>query len=195
MAKAWYIIHTYSGHENKVKSAVETKIRNLMEHNKELAERFGDIKIPTEEDPYRTKDGKLKVRHRKKLPGYVLINVELDDETWSIVKSTPGVTKFIGTHDSKKNKDIPKPLSEAEVYELLNEGQKSAEVVPGAIKRAPVEIRFNVGEHVKVIDGPFNNFAGVVEEVFPEKGRVRVKVEIFGRGTPVELDYLQVGKM
>ena len=195
MAKAWYIIHTYSGHENKVKSAVETKIRNLMEHNKELAERFGDIKIPTEEDPYRTKDGKLKVRLRKKLPGYVLINVELDDETWSLVKSTPGVTNFIGIHDSKKNKDIPKSLSEAEVYELLNEGHKSAEAVPGAIKRVPVEIRFNVGEHVKVIDGPFNNFTGVVEEVFPEKGRVRVKVEIFGRGTPVELDYLEVGKM
>jgi len=195
MAKAWYIIHTYSGHENKVKSAVETKIRNLMEHNKELAERFGDIKIPTEEDPYRTKDGKLKVRLRKKLPGYVLINVELDDETWSLVKSTPGVTKFIGIHDSKKNKDIPKSLSEAEVYELLNEGHKSAEVTPGTIKRAPVEIRFNVGEHVKVIDGPFNNFTGIVEEVFPDKGRVRVKVEIFGRGTPVELDYLEVGKM
>lgn len=195
MAKSWYIIHTYSGHENKVKSAIETKIRNLMEHDREVAERFGDIKIPTEEDPYRTKDGKLKVRHRKKLPGYVLVNVELDDETWSLVKSTPGVTNFIGTHDSKKNKAIPKPLSEAEVYELLNEGTKAPEALPGAPKRPHVEIRFNVGEHVKVIDGPFNNFTGVIEEVFPDKGRVRVKVEIFGRGTPVELDYLQVGKM
>ncbi len=194
MAKEWYIIHTYSGHENKVKSAIETKIRNLMEHNRELAEQFGEIKIPTEEDPYRTKDGKLKVRHRKKLPGYVLINVELNDETWSIVKSTPGVTKFIGSHDAKKNKEIPKPLSEAEVFELLNEGVKTGEV-PQGIKRVVPEIRFTVGEHVKVIDGPFSNFTGVIEEVFPEKGRVRVKVEIFGRGTPVELDYLQVGKM
>jgi transcription termination/antitermination protein NusG len=166
-----------------------------MEHDREVAERFGDIKIPTEEDSYRSKDGKLKIRHRKKLPGYVLINVELDDETWSLVKSTPGVTNFIGTHDSKKNKAIPKPLSEAEVYELLNEGTKAPEAIAGAPKRPHMEIRFNVGEHVKVIDGPFNNFTGVIEEVFPDKGRVRVKVEIFGRGTPVELDYLQVGKM
>lgn len=193
MAKEWYILHTYSGHENKVKSAIETKIRNLMEHNRELAERFGDIKIPTEEDPYRTKDGKLKVRLRKKLPGYVLVNVDLNDETWAIVKSTPGVTKFVGSHDAKKNKEIPKPLSEAEVFDLLSDGARHAEPVQG--KRAPVEIRFVAGEHVKVIDGPFNNFTGIVEEVFPDKGRVRVKVEIFGRGTPVELDYLQVGKM
>jgi transcriptional antiterminator NusG len=194
MAKSWYIIHTYSGHENKVKSAIETKIRNLMDHDRELAEKFGDIKIPTEEEPYRTKDGKLKTRSRKKLPGYVLINVELDDETWSIVKSTPGVTKFIGTHDARKNKEIPKSLTEAEVFDLLNEGAKAGEV-PQIGKRQAPEIRFSVGEHVKVIDGPFNNFTGIIEEVFPDKGRVRVKVEIFGRGTPVELDYLQVGKM
>ena len=194
MAKAWYILHTYSGHENKVKSAIETKIKNLMEHDRELAEKFGEIKIPTEDDPYRTKDGKLKIRQRKKLPGYVLINVDLDDRTWSLVKSTPGVTSFIGSHDSKTNKEIPKPLSEAEVYDLLNEGPRvTGEVSPS--KRAAPEMRFNVGEHVKVIDGPFNNFSGVVEEVFPEKGRVRVKVEIFGRGTPVELDYLQVVRL
>ena len=194
MAKAWYILHTYSGHENKVKSAIETKIKNLMEHDRELAEKFGDIKIPTEDDPYRTKDGKLKIRQRKKLPGYVLINVDLDDRTWSLVKSTPAVTSFIGAHDSKTNKEIPKPLSEAEVYDLLNEGTKvGGESVSN--KRSAPEIRFNVGEHVKVIDGPFNNFSGVVEEVFPDKGRVRVKVEIFGRGTPVELDYLQVGRI
>ena len=193
MAKAWYILHTYSGHENKVKSQIETKIKNLMEHDRELAEKFGEIKIPTEDDPYRTKDGKLKIRQRKKLPGYVLINVDIDDRTWSLVKSTPGVTSFIGSRDSRSNKEVPKPLSEAEVYDLLNEGPRTGEVLPSR-KSAP-EIRFNVGEHVKVIDGPFNNFSGVVEEVFPEKGRVRVKVEIFGRGTPVELDYLQVGRL
>ena len=196
MAKAWYILHTYSGHENKVKSQIETKIKNLMEHDRELAEMFGEIKIPTEDDPYRSKDGKLKVRQRKKLPGYVLINLDLDERTWSLVKSTPGVTSFIGSRDSRSNKEVPKPLSEAEVYDLLNEGPRAAGVEGSApSKRSAPEIRFTVGEHVKVIDGPFNNFSGVVEEVFPEKGRVRVKVEIFGRGTPVELDYLQVGRL
>ena len=196
MAKEWYILHTYSGHENKVKSAIETKIKNLMEHDRELAEKFGEIKIPTEDDPYRSKDGKLKIRQRKKLPGYVLINVDLDDRTWSLVKSTPGVTSFIGARDSKTNKEVPKPLSEAEVYDLLNEGHRTTgDASAPNSKRAAPEMRFSVGEHVKVIDGPFNNFSGVVEEVFPDKGRVRVKVEIFGRGTPVELDYLQVGRL
>lgn len=195
MAKAWYILHTYSGHENKVKSQIETKIKNLMEHDRELAEMFGEIKIPTEDDPYRSKDGKLKVRQRKKLPGYVLINLDLDERTWSLVKSTPGVTSFIGSRDSRSNKEVPKPLSEAEVYDLLNEGPRVTGEAAPAGKRSAPEIRFTVGEHVKVIDGPFNNFSGVVEEVFPEKGRVRVKVEIFGRGTPVELDYLQVGRL
>ena len=107
----------------------------------------------------------------------------------------PHPSSFIGSRDSRSNKEVPKPLSEAEVYDLLNEGPRATGEAAPAGKRSAPEIRFTVGEHVKVIDGPFNNFSGVVEEVFPEKGRVRVKVEIFGRGTPVELDYLQVGRL
>jgi transcription termination/antitermination protein NusG len=182
MAKHWYVVHTYSGHENKVKIAVENKIRNLG-----FEERIGEIKIPTYEDPYLGKDGKKKVRSKKTLPGYILINMEIDDETWGIVKSTPGVTNFVGGFGSGK----PKPLTDDEVSALLFE--KSTE--KGQKEKVSAAMQFSVGEHVKVIDGPFSNFSGVIEEVYPEKGRVRVKVEIFGRGTPVELDYLQVGEL
>ncbi len=183
MAKKWYVVHTYSGHENKVKIAIENKVRNLS-----LEEMIGDIKIPTYDDPYLSKDGKKKVRSKKILPGYILVNMDLNDESWGIVKSTPGVTNFVGGFGSSE----PKPLSDDEVSALLFEkgtGKSTKD-------RAAVHlVEFIVGEHVKVVDGPFSSFNGVVEEVYPAKGRVRVKVEIFGRGTPVELDYLQVGKI
>lgn len=178
----WYVVHTYSGHENKVKVAIEHKIRNLGYEG-----RIGEIKIPTYDDPYLDKKGKKKVRVKKTLPGYILVNMDLDDETWSIVKSTPGVTNFVGGFGDGK----PKPLSEDEVSALLFES--SAESAPK--ERATVSVDFSVGEHVKVIEGPFNSFTGVIEEIFPEKGRLRIKVEIFGRGTPVELDFLQVNKI
>jgi transcription termination/antitermination protein NusG len=182
MSKQWYVIHTYSGHENKVKAAIESKFRRLG-----YDDRLGEIKVLTYDDPYLSKDGKKKTRARKTLPGYVLINMELVDETWAAVKTIPGVTNFIGGFGGGK----PKPLSEAEVADLIFEhaGKEKTK------ERTPAVINFSIGEHIKVIDGPFNNFSGVVEEVFPEKGRLRVKVEIFGRGTPVELDYLQVGKI
>ena len=182
MAKNWYVIHTYSGHENKVKSAIESKFRRLG-----YDEKLGEIKVLTYEDPYLAKDGKKKMRTKKTLPGYVLINMELVDETWAAVKSIPGVTNFVGGFGGGK----PKPLTEDEVSELIFE-QTSTEKIK---EKTPVHMMFAIGEHVKVIDGPFNNFSGVVEEVFPDKGRLRVKVEIFGRGTPVELGYLQVGKL
>lgn len=182
MARLWYVVHTYSGHENKVKLAVESKVRNLG-----LEERIGEIIIPTYDDPYLDKKGKKKVRTRKTLPGYIIVNMDLDDETWNIVKSTPGVTNFVGSFGDGK----PKPLSEHEVSALLFEDTKEKTVK----ERSAVTVDFAAGEHVKVIDGPFNTFAGVIEEVFPEKGRLRIKVEIFGRGTPVELDFLQVSKI
>lgn len=181
MAKGWYVIHTYSGHENKVKTAIEKKVENL-----ELQEKIFQIKVPTIEVP-EIKDGKKKIINRKFFPGYVLIEMELDDSTWLAVKNTPGVTNFVGGFGGGK----PKPLTEKEVNGLFDRmgDQTSHE------KAVASEIEYTVGEHIRVIDGPFGNFTGVVEEVYPEKGRLRVKVEIFGRGTPVELDFLQVGKI
>ena len=180
MAKEWYVIHTFSGHENKVKLSLEKKVENLG-----LEDKIYQIKIPTVEVP-EVKDGKKRVKSKKFFPGYVLVEMEMTDETWTIVKSIQGVTNFVGAFGSSK----PKPLSRDEVNSLFDQmgEQKTRE-------KATVSINFSVGEHVKVIDGPFNNFNGVIEEVYPEKGRVRVKVEIFGRGTPVELDFLQVGKI
>lgn len=186
-SKEWYVIHTYSGHENKVKLAIEKKVKNLG-----LEDEIGDIKIPTFEDPYISKNGKKKVRSRKIVPGYVLIEMALDDDNWndiwSVVKNTPGVTHFVGALGTTNR---PRPLKKSEVNALLFDQmgeQKTKERI------SPV-LDFSVGEHVKVIDGPFNNFSGVIEEIYPEKGRLRVKVEIFGRGTPVELDFIQVGKL
>ncbi len=180
MSKEWYVIHTFSGHENKVKLALEKQIENLG-----LQEKIFQVKIPTVEVP-EVKDGKKGVKVRKFFPGYVLVEMELDDETWYVVKGIPSVTNFVGSYGSGK----PKPLSRNEVSALFDQmgEQKSREKVSYVVD-------FSVGEHVKVIEGPFSNFNGVVEEVYPDKGRLRVKVEIFGRGTPVELDFMQVGKI
>ena len=180
MAKEWYVIHTFSGHENKVKLALEKKIENL-----NLQESIFQIKIPTVEVP-EIKEGKKKIKSKKFFPGYVLIEMELNDDTWIVVKNVPGVTNFVGAYGSNK----PKPLSRDEVDSLFDQmGEQKVR------EKVSVAMDFNVGETIKVIDGPFSNFSGVVEEIFPEKGRMRVKVEIFGRGTPVELDFLQVGKL
>ncbi len=180
MAKEWYVIHTFSGHENKVKLFLEKKVKVLG-----LEEQIFQVKIPTVEVP-EIKDGKKKIKLKKFSPGYIVIEMILNDETWKIVKSIPGVTNFVGAYGLEK----PKPLTKSEVSTLFEQmgQQKSRE-------RVSAVIDFSVGEHIKVIDGPFNNFNGVIEEVYPEKGRVRVKVEIFGRGTPVELDYLQIGRI
>ena len=180
MAKEWYVVHTYSGHENKVKLALERKVKGLG-----LQEEIFQVKVPTVDVP-EVKDGKKKMRTKKYFPGYVLVELELNDQTWSIVKSIPGVTNFVGAYGTNK----PKPLSRDEVNSLFDQmgEQKTREKVS-------IAMDFSVGEPVKVIDGPFNNFNGIVEEVYPDKGRLRVKVEIFGRGTPVELDFLQVGKI
>jgi len=180
MTKEWYVIHTFSGHENKVKLALEKKITGM-----NLQEKIFQVRIPTVEIQ-EVKDGKKKLKSKKFFPGYVLVEMELDDTTWSVVKGIPGVTNFVGAYGSNK----PKPLSREEVSSLFDQmgEQKTTEKISAVMD-------FSVGEHIKVIDGPFNNFSGVVEEVFPDKGRLRVKVEIFGRGTPVELDFLQVGKI
>ena len=180
MAKEWYVIHTFSGHENKVKLTLEKKVQNLG-----LDQQIFQVKVPTVEVP-EIKDGKKRIKSKKFFPGYVLVEMDLNDETWSVVKNTPGVTNFVGAYGINK----PRPLSKNEVIALFDQmGEQKAKEKVSAV------MDFSVGEHVKVIDGPFNNFSGVIEEVYPDKGRLRVKVEIFGRGTPVELDFLQVGKI
>jgi transcriptional antiterminator NusG len=175
MAKQWYVIHTYSGYEHKARAALEERVRTLGKQDL-----FGDVLVPAEKVVELVK-GRKKTSSRKFFPGYILVNMELNDETWHIVKSTPKVTGFVGdaTH--------PEPISEAEVQEIT---QQMAE---GAARPKP-KVLFESGENVKVIDGPFADFNGVVEEVKPDKGKLRVLISIFGRATPVELDFVQVEK-
>lgn len=173
MEKNWYVIHTYAGHENKVKSYLEKAIIiNQME------DCFGQILIPTE-DVVELKRGKKITQSKKFFPSYVLLEMYLDEDTWRLVTATPGVTNFIGGGHK------PHPLKDAEINRILEqlttEKEKAKEIVP-----------FKVGESVKVIDGPFAEFSGVVDEVNMEKSKLKVLVSIFGRATPIELDFLQV---
>ena len=178
MAKRWYVVHTYSGYERKAKAALEERIRTFGKQ-----ELFGNILVP-EEQVVELVKGKKKTSARKFFPGYILVNLELNDETWHIVKSTPKVTGFVG--GSNDPQTIP-PVSEGEISEIHQQ------VREGALRPKP-KVLFEVGEGVKVIDGPFQDFTGVVEEVKPEKGKLRVLISIFGRATPVELDLVQVEK-
>lgn len=172
--KNWYVVHTYAGFENKVKVGILETVSKLG-----LQDRFGQILVPTEE-VLTLKGGKKRKSQRKFFPGYILVEMELDDSTWHIVKETPKVTGFVGgTTD-------PTPLSEEEVSRILKQTEEGA-VAPVQPKEA-----FQKGDRVRVIDGPFSSFIGTVEDVNPTHGRLRVMVSIFGRSTPVELEFLQV---
>jgi transcriptional antiterminator NusG len=173
MELKWYVIHTYSGHENKVKKNLDRTIKNAG-----LEDRFGRIVVATE-DIAEMKDGKRVVSRRKTFPSYVLIEMALDNDTQSLVSGVTGVTRFVGSGQE------PVALSETEVNRLLGQIDESK-------PREPLEVPYKVGEHVKVIDGPFTDFTGVVDEVNGERGKLKVMVSIFGRATPVELDFLQV---
>ena len=172
----WFIVHTYSGYEQKVKTALEERIKSLGKEDL-----FEKILVPTEKVVELVK-GERKTSARKFYPGYILVRMELNDETWHIVKNTPKVTGFIG------GKDKPTPLSDEEAQNIVEQ------MTEGALKPKPKYL-FDRGDEVRVIDGPFSNFNGVVDEVSPEKGKVRVLVSIFGRSTPVELDFVQVSKI
>ena len=169
----WYVIHTYSGHENKVKNNLEKTVANAG-----LQDQFGKIVVATE-DVAEMKDGQRVVSRKKTFPSYVLIEMDLDAETQAIVTGVPGVTKFVGSGNE------PVPLTEAEANRLMGQIDESR-------PKEPLEVPYKVGEHVKVIDGPFTDFTGVVDEVNGERGKLKVMVSIFGRATPVELDFLQV---
>lgn len=176
MAKYWYIVHTYSGFENKVKSALEERIKSQGKDSL-----FGQVLVPTEKVIELVK-GQRRASSRKFYPGYILVQMELNDDTWHLVRDTPKVTGFIG------NQERPIPLSDEEAEAIIQQMQEGAE------KPRP-KFRFEKGDEVRVVDGPFANFNGVVDEVIPEKGKVRVLVSIFGRSTPVELDFVQVNRI
>ena len=176
MAQHWYIVHAYSNFENKVKASLEERVKLMG-----VEDKFGEVLVPTEE-VVEMKDGSKRRSERKFFPGYVLVQMEMDDETWHLVKEVPKVLGFIGGSSDK-----PAPISEKEANQILNRVQE------GFDKPRP-KILFEPGEVVRVIDGPFNDFSGVVEQVSYEKSRLQVAVQILGRSTPVELDFSQVQK-
>lgn len=172
----WYVVHAYSQYENQVRKALKERIKRAG-----LEEQFGDILVPTEE-VVEIRDGKKRTTERKFFPGYVLVQMLMNDDTWHLVKSTPKVMGFIGG-----TSDRPAPITEREANQILNRVEESVE------KPKPKTL-YEPGESVRVIDGPFADFSGVVEEVNYEKNRMRVAVLIFGRSTPVELEFGQVEK-
>lgn len=174
--RKWYIVHTYSGFEERVASTLKQRAEAL-----DMGDQFGEVKIPTE-TIIELKGGKKKETQRKFFPGYILVEMVMSDPAWHVVKNTPKVTGFVGT--GRK----PTPLTQEEVDQIL-------EQVNSAKDKPKPKYVFEKGEPVKIIDGPFNNFSGVVEEVNLDRNTLKVMVTIFGRQTPVELEFLQVEKL
>lgn len=171
--RAWYVIHCYSGYENKVRHNLEQRIETM-----NMKDMIFDVVIPTQEE-IEVKDGKRRVVERHVFPGYVLVNMIMTEESWYVVRNTPGVTGFVGMGTA------PTALRPEEVNQILKRMEAEAPVV---------KVTFKVGERVRIIDGPFNDFRGTVSEIDMGRTKVRVMVNFFGRETPVELDFLQVEK-
>ena len=173
LPKKWYVVHTYSGHENKVRENIQKMISASS-----IADHFGQIIVPTEEVA-EMKKGKKTITTKKFFPSYILVEMHKTDESWHLANDMPGVTGFVGTRSG------PQPLSKAEVERILGRMDKEKEtVIP--------EIPFSLGEHIRIKDGPFSDFTGIIDEINAERGKLKVLVSIFGRETPVELDFLQV---
>ncbi|HUI87964.1 MAG TPA: transcription termination/antitermination protein NusG [Anaerolineales bacterium] len=170
---AWYVIHCYSGYENKVRHNLEQRIETMG-----MKDKIFDVVIPTQ-DEIEVRDGKRRTVERHIFPGYVLVNLILTEESWYVVRNTPGVTGFVGMGNQ------PTPLRAEEVSQIVKRMEAEAPTV---------KVTFKVGERVRIIDGPFNDFRGTVSEIDMERTKVRVMVSFFGRETPVELDFLQVEK-
>jgi transcriptional antiterminator NusG len=170
----WYVIHTYSGYENKVQANLKHRITSMG-----VEDKIAQVVIPTEEE-IEIKDGQRRTVQRKVFPGYVLVEMIMSDDSWYVVRNTPGVTGFVGAGTR------PTPLEDSEVKRILKQMKMEA---------PKVKVTFSRGERVKVVDGPFTDFIGVVDDINPEKGKVRVLVSFFGRETPVELDFLQVARI
>jgi transcription termination/antitermination protein NusG len=171
--RSWYVVHCYSGYENKVRHNLEQRIETMG-----MKDRIFDVVIPTQEE-IGVKDGKRRTVERHVFPGYVLVNMIMSEESWYVVRNTPGVTGFVGMGNQ------PTPLRPEEVSQILKRMEAEA---------PRVKVTFRLGERVRIVDGPFNDFRGSVSEIDMERSKVRVMVNFFGRETPVELDFLQVEK-
>lgn len=176
MGHKWYVIHTLTGQEDKVKAGIEAKLQEGA-----LKDKVFHVLIPTEQVS-EVKDGKKRISLRKFFPGYVLVEMDLDDDVWYLIRNMTGVTGFIGS------KTKPIPLLDSEVKQIIKQTEERKE------KPTP-KVIFEKGDNVKIIEGPFINFNGTIEEVNPDKGKVKVMVSIFGRATPVELEYWQVERL
>lgn len=174
MTKNWYVIHTYSGYENKVKTNLEKRVESM-----NMEDKIFRVLVPME-DEIEIKNGKKKVSKRKVFPGYVLVEMDMTDDSWYVVRNTPGVTGFVGSGSK------PIPLLEQEVFAILRQM---------GLEKTRTKIDVVVGQSVRVISGPFKEFIGVVVEILEEKQKVRVSVSMFGRETPVELEFGQVEKL
>jgi len=172
----WYVVHTQAGHENRVRHNLEHRIDSLG-----MKDAIPEVLVPTEEVA-EIRGGQKRVSTRRFFPGYVLVKMVMNEETWYLVKNTPGVAKFVGAGNA------PVPLTEKEIDTIMQQTEERQE------KPQP-KVVFETGERVKVIEGPFVNFTGVIDDVQPEKGKLRVMVSIFGRPTPVELEYWQVERV
>jgi transcription termination/antitermination protein NusG len=174
MAKDWYVIHTYSGYENKVKMNLEKRVESM-----NMEEKIFRVLVPME-DEIEFKNGKEKIIKRKVYPGYVLVEMEMTDDSWYVVRNTPGVTGFVGTGTK------PIPLLDQEVVKILQQM---------GMDEVHRKIDFEINQSVQVIEGPFKDFIGVVREILADKGKLRVEVSMFGRETPVELEFAQVQRL
>ena len=176
----WYILHTYSGQEERVKKNLDLRIQTL-----DMQAKIFQVVVPTEEEIV-LKDGKRRPERKKVFPGYILIQMSLDDESWYVVRNTPGVTGFVSSEDEREKRPKPVPLEDREVDAILHQ------IESGPPK---VTVGFQTGETVRITAGPFADFIGAVSDIDTGKGKVRVLVSFFGRETPVELDFLQVEKV
>ncbi|RDI39023.1 transcription termination/antitermination protein NusG [Falsibacillus pallidus] len=177
MEKNWYVVHTYSGYENKVKANLEKRVETMG-----MQDKIFRVIVPEEEETD-IKNGKKKVVKRKVFPGYVLVEIIMTDDSWYVVRNTPGVTGFVGSSGSGSK---PTPLLPEEVVTILKHM---------GMEEKRVDVSYTLGETVSVKEGPFANFTGTVEEIDRDKGKVKVMVNMFGRETPVELDFIQVDKL
>jgi transcriptional antiterminator NusG len=171
--RAWYVVHCYSGYENKVRHNLEQRIETMG-----MKDKIFDVVVPTEEE-IEVKEGKRRTVERRVFPGYILVNMILTEESWYVVRNTPGVTGFVGMGNN------PTPLRQEEVAQIIKRMEADA---------PRIKVTFKPGERVRIVDGPFNDFRGTVSEIDMERAKVRVMVNFFGRETPVELDFLQVEK-
>lgn len=175
MAAKWYVVNTYSGNENKVKANLEQRIKSMS-----MEDRIHQVLVPSEEVS-EIRGGKKKISTKRFFPGYVLVQMDIDDDAWYVVRNTPKVTGFVGSGNN------PTPLEEDEIKGILGQ-------IEGTKSKPKPKVNFEIGERIKVIDGPFTNFTGVVEELNLERGKLKAMVSIFGRQTPVELEFVQVEK-